>query len=330
VTAGCPGNSKGAVEVGDIKAIRLAVYWLRPGVSTLLALCAFSAVVSPMVATPKVSIAHRGASAYAPEHTRAAYELAIAQRADYVEQDLAVTSDGALICLHDDSLERTTDVEEIFPDRATTDPLTGARRWMAHDFTLAEIKRLDAGRWFDAKFAGERVLTWQEAVDVVGGRAGLYPELKSPALYRARRVDMVAMVVAELRRTGLDRATTAARPPIILQSFDAEALRALTTALPALQRVFLMETVGADRWLSKDGLREVAMFATGIGPNKAILDGHPEIVEAAHAAGLSVTPFTFRSRATGRFPNVRAEMDYFLFKLGVDAVFTDNPDQFPR
>src|SRR4029453_2445566 len=94
-------------------------------------------------------IAHRGASAYAPEHTRAAYELAVRQKADFVEQDLAVTRDGALICLHDESLERTTDVEEVFPDRARTDPGTGAKRWMAGDFTLAEIKRLDAGSWFD-------------------------------------------------------------------------------------------------------------------------------------------------------------------------------------
>src|SRR5262245_33869374 len=96
----------------------------------------------------KQAVAHRGASAYAPEHTKAAYELAIAQGADYVEQDLAVTRDGALICLHDDSLERTTDVEQVFPDRFVTDA-KGAKHWMAGDFTLAEIKRLDAGAWFD-------------------------------------------------------------------------------------------------------------------------------------------------------------------------------------
>ena len=66
----------------------------------------------------KLAIAHRGASAYAPEHTLAVYRLAIEQKADYVEQDLAVTKDGVLICLHDDSLERTTNVDEVFPDRA--------------------------------------------------------------------------------------------------------------------------------------------------------------------------------------------------------------------
>src|SRR5687767_1614022 len=87
---------------------------------------------------PRPLVAHRGASAYAPEHTLAAYRLAIQQGADYVEQDLAVTKDGVLICLHDDTLDRTTNVEEVFPDR---------KPWLAVDFTLAEIKRLDAGRW---------------------------------------------------------------------------------------------------------------------------------------------------------------------------------------
>jgi glycerophosphoryl diester phosphodiesterase len=277
----------------------------------------------------KISIAHRGASAYAPEHTRAAYELAIAQGADYVEQDLAVTRDGELVCLHDVSLERTTDVEEVFPDRYSTDPSTKAKRWLAADFTLAEIKRLDAGRWFDPKFAGERVPTWQEAVAIVGNRAGLYPELKSPSLYRDRKVDMVALVVSALKRGGLDKRGNG-RPPLILQSFDEEALRALATALPDVPRVFLLEPRAAERWLSEPGLREIAAFATGIGPNKAILDGRPEIVRAAQAAGLTVTPYTFRSRDTGRFADVRAEMDYFLKTLGVDALFTDNPDRFPR
>jgi glycerophosphoryl diester phosphodiesterase len=278
----------------------------------------------------KMAVAHRGASAYAPEHTRAAYELAVAQGADYVEQDLAVTRDGALICLHDDSLERTTDVEEIFPDRFIVDRATGVKRWMAADFSLAEIKRLDAGRWFDAKFAGERLLTWQEAVEVVRGRAGLYPELKSPALYRNRNVDMMALVVAELRRGGFDRPPASGRPPLVLQSFDPEALRALASAVPAIPRVLLLEPWGAARWLSESGLEELKAFATGIGPHKLILDGHPEIVTAAHQAGLTVTPYTFRSAATGRFTDVRTEMAYFLDTLGVDALFTDNPDKFPR
>jgi glycerophosphoryl diester phosphodiesterase len=275
-------------------------------------------------------IAHRGASAYAPEHTRAAYELAIAQGADYVEQDLAITRDGILICLHDESLERTTNAEQVFPGRFTTDSASGAKRWMAIDFTLAEIKRLDAGSWFDPKFAGERIPTWQEAVELVGDRAGLYPELKSPGLYRSRNVDMVALVVADLKRRGFDRRSSSPRPRLILQSFDPEAVRALRTLLPEVPRVLLVDPRDAGRWLSEAGLREVKAFADGIGPHKGILYARPEVVRAAQGIGLSVTPYTFRSREPGRFPDVRAEMAYFLNELGVNALFTDNPDRFPR
>src|SRR4029079_5509272 len=77
------------------------------------------------MATAKKLVAHRGASAYAPEHTLASYPLAVEQQADFVEQDLAGTQDLVLICLHDESLERTTNIEEVFPDRAVVDPATG-------------------------------------------------------------------------------------------------------------------------------------------------------------------------------------------------------------
>jgi glycerophosphoryl diester phosphodiesterase len=286
------------------------------------------AALSGWQAAGKVSIAHRGASAYAPEHTRAAYELAIMQGADYVEQDLAVTRDQELICLHDDSLERTTDVESVFPDRFTIDRATGGKRWMAGDFTLAEIKRLDAGSWFDPKFAGERVPTWREAVQIVKGRAGMYPELKSPSLYSARGVDMVELVTKALRDAGFG-APASGPPPVILQSFDPDALRALAKTLPAIPRVLLLDRQAAAHWLVPDRLKEIPAFASGIGPAKAVVEAHPGIVRLAHALGLTVTPYTFRSSQTGRHADVRAEMRHFLFELGVDAVFTDNPDQFP-
>jgi glycerophosphoryl diester phosphodiesterase len=276
-------------------------------------------------------VAHRGASAYAPEHTLAAYRLAIQQGADYVEQDLAVTRDGVLICLHDDSLERTTNVEELFPDRATVDPATGRRRWLAVDFTLAEIKRLDAGSWFDARFAGERVPTWEEAVRAVGTAAGLYPELKTPALYRERKVDQTALFVASMKPLQLD-----ARPAgsVIVQSFDPEPLRELARVLPAIPRTLLIDGRDGPRWLSPEGMREAKTFATGLGPSKLLLDGRADVVKAAHALGLTVTPYTFTTRTpvalSARFPDVTAEMKYYLVDLGVDALFTDNPDKFPR
>jgi glycerophosphoryl diester phosphodiesterase len=279
-------------------------------------------------AASKISIAHRGASAYAPEHTLSAYRLAIEQGADYVEQDLAITRDGVLICLHDDSLERTTNVEDVYPDRGVVDPATGRRQWLAADFTLAEIRRLDAGSWFAPRFAGEGIPSWDQAVAAVGTAAGLYPELKTPALYRARNINMAGVFADSFRRLALDKR----RPEsLILQSFDDETLRELARLLPSVPRTFLIESRDGARWLSPQGLADIARFATGIGPAKALIDQRPDIVRAAHAAGLTVTPYTFTSRApASTFPDVRDEMAHYLFTLDVDALFTDNPDRFPR
>jgi len=277
----------------------------------------------------KYVVAHRGASAYAPEHTLASYRLALEQRADYVEQDLAVTKDGVLVCLHDESLERTTDVEDVFPDRGVVDPATGQKQWLATDFTLAEIKRLDAGSWFDQRFAGERIPTWEEAVAALGPSARLYPELKTPELYRSRGIDQTALLIESLERLGL-----AARGAemLVVQSFDDRPLREMAKSLPGIPRTFLIEGRDGARWLTEDGLRDIAQFATGVGPAKRSLDGRPEVVRMAHALGLTVTPYTFTTRTPldTRFASLADEMRYFLFDLGVDAVFTDNPDQFPR
>jgi glycerophosphoryl diester phosphodiesterase len=296
-----------------------------------LAMLSLALPAGPLVADasqPKINIAHRGASAYAPEHTREAYELAIEQGADFVEQDLGVTKDGVLVCLHDPTLERTTNVEAVFPDRAVRE--RGVLRWYLRDFTVAEIERLDAGSWFGPAFTGARILTWQAAIDLIGGVAGLYPELKLPSLSRERGVDMVRLFVESLRQNGLAGGSAGPRTPLVVQSFDAEALQALAAQVPDVPRVFLIEPRDAARWMTPEGLRAIRRFATGIGPSKAILDGRPDLVRLAHAAGLTVAPYTFRSRASGRFPTVRDEMRYFLFDLGVDAVFTDNPDLFPR
>ncbi|WP_416374910.1 glycerophosphodiester phosphodiesterase family protein, partial [Methanothrix soehngenii] len=94
-------------------------------------------MISPAITEEKLVIAHRGASGYLPEHTLEAYALAYGMGADYVEPDLVLTKDGVFICLHDIHLESTTNVEEVFPDRAREDG-----RWYAADFTLSEIKQL--------------------------------------------------------------------------------------------------------------------------------------------------------------------------------------------
>jgi glycerophosphoryl diester phosphodiesterase len=280
-------------------------------------------------ATRKQLVAHRGASAYAPEHTLAAYALAIEQRADFVEQDLAVSKDGVLVCIHDLTLERTTDVETVFPDRSVPATLDGKpiRRWLVADFTLAELKQLDAGSWFDKTFAGARIPTFQEAVDLVRGKAGMYPELKDPAFYRDRGVSPERLLADVLRKNRLEADS---KTPVIIQSFDELTVKGLRDVLPRVPRVWLVEAKWADRVDSAEKVKAIAAWATGIGPNKQIVAARPEVVAWAHAAGLTVTPWTFRASNTGAFPSVGAEMAKFLYEYGVDALFTDNPDQFPR
>jgi glycerophosphoryl diester phosphodiesterase len=266
----------------------------------------------------KQLIAHRGASGYTPEHTAAAYRLAIEQHAEFVEPDLAVTKDGVLICLHDDTLKRTTNAAELFPQR---DP------WLANDFTLDEIKRLDAGKWFKPTFAGERIQTFQEAIDLVRGKAGLYPELKSPELYRSRHVDQLKLFVDIIRKNGLDRPESLEATPVIIQSFDEEAVRRVAKELPTIPRVLLVERDGD---VSEPRLRVIKTFATGVAPEKSLVAQHPEMVKQAHALGLTVTCWTFRADEQSTFASVGDEMSHFLYDLGIDALFTNNPDQFPR
>ena len=278
-------------------------------------------------------IAHRGASAYAPENTLPAFRLAIHMGANYVEYDLQVTKDKQLVCLHDETLERTTNVEEIFPQRYSAGGQGGdsTRRWYVYDFTLEEIRRLDAGAWFGEKYKGTRVPTFQEALDEMRGRAGHLIELKAPEMYNARGVDVEGMVLATLKRNGLDRPHADPKTPVIIQSFSAKSVQKF--ALQLKTRLPLHLLVGAkdkDVWLTREGLAKVKSFSTGISPDKSTLTANPQIVTWAHELGLLVTPYTFRVMPGTDVKEMREEMARHLSTHGVDGVITDNPDQMPR
>jgi glycerophosphoryl diester phosphodiesterase len=280
----------------------------------------------------KTLVAHRGASAYAPEHTIAAYRLAIEMGADFVEQDLAVTKDGVLICLHDASLERTTDVEQKFPDRGVSISIDGKTRraWVANDFTLAEIKTLDAGSWFDKKFAGEKIVTFDEAVALIRGKAGLFPELKTPEIYAGRDVKFEEMVAAALDKHGLRGPKADPKTPVILQTFGQASARKLAQLKIGVPVVLLL---GDDEgFKTAEQVKAWKGIVQGFGPTKNIVQRNPDFVKWAHAEGLSVTPYTFRAAdaAKSGFKDVTEEMSQYLYKFDVDALFTDNPDKFPR
>jgi len=277
---------------------------------------------------PRWNVAHRGASAYAPENTIPAFRLAAEQGADFVEFDVQLSKDRQIVCLHDNSLERTTDVEEVFPDRFRTvsEGAQAVRRWMLDDFTLAELRRLDAGTWFDPKFRGTRIPTFGETIDALRGRSGLFIELKTPERYEG----IERLIMAELEAKGLATPGADPRTPVLLQSFTASSLQILAGALGTKLPIhFLVSARDAGPWLSTEGLAKMKAFATGVSPEKTIFATHADGLKRAREMGLLVTPYTFRASAVKGYPDVRAEMADYLERFTVDGVITDNPDQLP-
>jgi glycerophosphoryl diester phosphodiesterase len=296
-------------------------------VAALASMVSTSAEQNPSAKKPWV-IGHRGASAYAPENTVPAFRLAAEQGADYVEFDLQLTKDRKIAVLHDNSLERTTDVEQVFPDRARKvgDGAQAVQRWMLDDFTLEEIKRLDAGVWFDAKFRGTRIPTFGETIDALRGRSGLFIELKSPERYPG----IERLILDELEAKGLSRPGADPKTPVLLQSFTAASLEILTQQLGTKLPVhFLIGARDAGPWMTPEGMKKMKAFATGISPEKVIVSNDPDVVSRARAMGMPVTPYTFRAAAVTGYPDVRAEMMQFIDRFGVDGVITDNPDKAP-
>ena len=303
------------------------MHWL---LAILTGLCVSDALAadSPKVFPPYTKptlIAHRGASWDAPEHTFAAYELALKQGADFVEPDLQMTKDGVLMCLHDTTLERTTDVEQVFPDRANM--TNGKKTWPVAEFTLAEILKLDAGSWKGPQFAGARVPTFQQMIDLVKGKAGIIPETKAPEVYGRRGLNMEQAVMHALKANKLDIPGADPRTPVVIQSFSPASLKALRNGYGCkLPLIYLTSTADT----TAEGLKAVKRFADGVAPNKADVLARPDMVKEAHDLGMSVTVWTFRPEKNEKPDTLRNEMKYFLRELQVDALFTDNPDLFAR
>lgn len=274
----------------------------------------------------KFVVGHRGACAYAPENTLPSYRLAMEQRADFVEQDLQITRDGILVCSHDETLERMTNVAEVFPDRYSESMVKGktAKRWHFHAFTLKEIKQLDAGAKFNPRFKGTNIPTWQEAIDEIKGKSGLCPEIKNPEVYSRVGLDMEAIFNELLKRNGLDKPNGGT--PILIQSFNKGSLKKLGEY--GLKHPMLQLSSAGVKW-TPEKLGEVKAYATAIGPSKE--DVTEEMVREAHAKGLQVVVYTYNAKnLSAKFPSVRADIEHALYELGVDGLFTDNPDQFVR
>jgi glycerophosphoryl diester phosphodiesterase len=271
-----------------------------------------------------IIIAHRGASGHRPEHTLAAYELAIAMGADYIEPDLVSTSDGVLVARHENEISSTTDVADRpeFADRQTTKVIDGneVTGWFTEDFTLAELKTLRArerlpdlrvdNTAFDGLF---EIPTLQEVIDLARqAEVGIYPETKHPTYFDSIGLSLEEPLVETLHRNRY----RGRRAPVFIQSFETANLRELNemTKLPLVQLLsssgqpYDLTVAGDDRTYADlatpEGLREIATYADGIGPSKDMIipvgdDGSllepTSLVDDAHAEDLLVHPYTFRN-----------------------------------
>jgi glycerophosphoryl diester phosphodiesterase len=267
-------------------------------------------------------IGHRGASAYRPEETLDSYRLAIAQGTDYIEADLVLTSDDALVARHENELSATTDVayHPEFADRKRTKTINGVTTtgWFTEDFTLAELRTLRAvPRRHLPKATSSAIPTLQEIIDLVKSQrrpVGLYLELKTPAYFTSLGLAPEPRLTDALQRNHL----TGNGARVYVESFDADSLRAVHRLINIPEIQLVGGANPADPAVQPDGLAGIRQYAVGIGIDRARLGPDTKVVSDAHQDQLEVHVFTF---------GADAEIAYrHLFSQGVDGVFTDNPD----
>jgi len=227
-------------------------------------------------------VGHRGASGHAPENTLAAFRRAVELGATFIETDLQLSRDAHFVALHDTALDRTTNGREN-----------------VHDFTLAQLRELDAGSWFSAEFAGERIPTLEEilafarATDVV-----LYLEIKVSEVWGAERALVAALADAKM----LER--------VVVLSFDMATLLAVRKRNPAAMTGYLFD------WPYPDAVeRAIRVGARQLAPRGDLVT--PALIEQAQRADLQIVTWTI---------NEPAQMRH-LAAAGVHGIMTDYPDR---
>ncbi|KMK76951.1 glycerophosphodiester phosphodiesterase [Alkalihalobacillus pseudalcaliphilus] len=248
-----------------------------------------------------INVAHRGASGYAPEHTFAAYDLGEEMKADYIEIDLQMTKDGVLIAMHDTTIDRTTNG-------------SGAVK----DMTLAEMKELDAGSWFNARFpekakaeyVGLQVPTLEEVFQRYGRSSLYYIETKSPTLYPGMEEELLRLL-DKYKLTGANGRSS----KVIIQSFIPESLLNIHEMNPNLPLVQLLSqpTLGER---AHEELELIKQYAIGVGPNFNRID--EQYVQTVKEHHLQIHPYTINNREA-----MLQALDW-----GVNGLFTDYPDVF--
>ncbi|MGE6540712.1 glycerophosphodiester phosphodiesterase [Bacillus luti] len=238
------------------------------------------------------NIAHRGASAYAPEHTIAAYKLGQQLKGDYIEIDLQMTKDGHLVAMHDETVNRTTNG-------------TG----LVKEHTLEEIKQLNVGSFFNEKhpnlakkeYENAKVPTLEEIIETFGGNANYYIETKSPDEY-AGMEEKLLEIIKQYEISD----------KVIIQSFSEESLQKLHSLNDNIPLVQLLSYKKAVQ-LTELEIKKYKIYCIGLGMNYKYIDS--DYVKKIKKNGLEVHPFT-----------VDNEKDMKKILLwGVDGMFTNYP-----
>ncbi len=237
-------------------------------------------------------IAHRGASIDAPENTLAAIKLGIEQGSDGVEFDVYRTSDGQLALMHDRDVLRTTNFKEVFTD---------GRSAKVTELSLAQLRRLDAGSWHSAAYAGEKVPTFEETLELLRGRSTPVIEIKPENIGQD-----VAMIVQKL---GIEK-------EVFVQSFSPRAIREFHEVLPGVTTGYLTGNKISDDSIAR--AREHRRIAAEAGASVVVCNyrlADRAYIDELHSSGFIVWVYTVDDEGTMRS----------LMERGIDGIITNVP-----
>lgn len=254
--------------------------------------------------TDQVIVSHRGASGHAPEHTFAAYDLALEMGAEYIEQDVYPSADGVLVVIHDLTLDRTA--------RGPAENCSGN----VSDKTVAQLKTCDMGSWFNEtypdrarpEYVGQTIPTLEEVFQRYGTRTNYYIETK-PNLDLSGAVE--GQLLTLIKQYGLYDGMIQRRQ-VLVQSFLPTSLLTMQSLDPAVPLVQLMQPLTTNAVT----LALIAGYGFGVGP--PVSDVNAALVEQAHAAGLAMHPYTV---------NETTDLER-IAGLCVDGLFTNFPDRY--
>jgi glycerophosphoryl diester phosphodiesterase len=237
-------------------------------------------------------IAHRGAAGHCPENTLISFKKAVELGADLIEIDVQLSSDGKIIVIHDDTMERTTN-----------------GKGKVKECHSKAMRKLDAGSWFHQDFTGESIPFLEEVLEKVLPDAGVLIEIKNPSLYPGIEQRLADELKKWLHHTGKTNA-------IMVQSFDIGCIKRFHTLLPSIPAGILFKYVPFG--ISGKKLRELSSFADFINIKRSMMS--LKLAAKIRAYGMKVFTWTV---------NDPEEIEKFVI-MNIDGITTDYPDYFTR